>query len=108
MPKRYRLTGCAKFFIVLIILIPVSLFIASMVVGVDPVEAVRDAWETEMMGNKNTTSDDYAADTPVSEGADNPIQTDVDVEQLEQDLDYYKSQAEQLKKDLEACQNAKQ
>ncbi|GAA5219762.1 hypothetical protein [Membranihabitans marinus] len=95
MAKRYRATGCAKLFIVLLIITPIAFFVASYVNGKDPIKFIKGIFE------KTETTE------IVTDSASPPLNDkDQKIQKLEKDVEFYRLEAENLQKQLDDCKNA--
>lgn len=101
MARKYKMTGCARIFIVLIIITPIAFFAASYINNSDPVETL-----SEWFGKKETPADPAEkeiVDSPVSEKKP-ASEAEEQIERLKKDLEYYKREAERLREQLEECE----
>ncbi|WP_236974345.1 hypothetical protein [Membranihabitans maritimus] len=100
MAKRYKMTGCAKLFIVLLVVAPIAYFVASYVNGKDPIGEI-SGWfgseRTEDAGANGVSSGDTASEADLLE----------QIRKLEKDVEYYKVEAESYKSQLEECEATK-
>ena len=94
--RKYKSTGCARIFIVLLIVAPIAFFVASYINGSDPIETIRSAFDSDPTSTTKVIDDD----TSVSE-------LRAQIERLEKDVNYYKVESETYKKLLDECQAAK-
>ncbi len=85
MQRRVRTTGCARFFMALLILIPLAFIGASLYQGKNPLHAIG-----ELFGTQQTVQEG-----PVSEGSSSD---EVNIEALQQKID-------SLEKELNDCRN---
>jgi sensor histidine kinase YesM len=99
MARKYKSTGCARIFIVLLIVAPIAFFIASYINGSSPMETLSQFFGKE---EKTTTS-------TAIENANDDETTDLkdQIRRLEKDVDYYKIESETYKKLLDECQDAR-
>lgn len=86
MPQKYRLTGCAKFFLFLLIAAPLAFFGAYYMNTGDPMSGLR------ALGIDTSAQQEEA--TPLNDEA-------LDVDEL-------KNEVQRLRSELEACQNSKE
>ncbi len=93
MGKKYKTTGCAKFFLVLIILMPLAYLGASYYNGQDGWANLKN--HVGFGSNSSEASVDSKHEGLQSEVAD-----------LSKELKRLERENEQLAKDLKACQNA--
>lgn len=100
MARKYKSTGCARIFIVLIIVAPIAFFAASYINGSDPMGTLRGLFD----GGENTTvsksSEDNQNQVPTIDLQD-------EIRRLQKDVDYYKVESETFKKLLDECQDAR-
>jgi len=83
--KKYKMTGCARFIIVLAILAPLAFLGASYYNGSDGIQTIKDLFSStkeKVEGSRNVSSKD-------------------DVKDIQEELDYYKSRNDRLEKDIE-------
>lgn len=85
MQRRVRTTGCARFFLVLIILIPLAFIGASLYQGKNPLHAL-----SELFGNEHTEQERSATD--------NNSSGETNIETLQKRID-------SLEKELNDCRN---
>lgn len=97
MARKYKSTGCARIFLVLIIVAPIAFFVASYINGSDPIETIREWWSS---GTETSVVTSQADDEIVTELQDQ-------IRRLEKDVDYYKVESETYKKLLDECQDAR-
>ncbi len=97
MARKYKSTGCARIFLVLIIVAPIAFFVASYINGSDPIETIREWWSS---GTETSVVTSQADDETVTELQDQ-------IRRLEKDVDYYKVESETYKKLLDECQDAR-
>ncbi len=94
MRPKYKMTGCARFFLFMIIFIPAVFFGAAYFRGEDGVQVIKDFWRNTFGGSTTTTtSTEPSGDTYV-------------IESLEDELKKAKEEIRELKvtiyeKDLE-------
>lgn len=91
MAKKYKLTGCAKFFVFFIIAAPLAYVGASYYNGQNPIQEVKEFIET-LTPDRGTKSND---NTGMTQNGDNgTIYQEIELKELE---------IKTLKKDLEDC-----
>lgn len=94
MSNKYKTTGCAKFFLVLIILAPLAYLGASYFNGQDGIENIKSIFSSETSDQQEDTSEDlYKLKNQLSK--------------YKKDAEFFEKEMKRLEKDLEACQNAK-
>lgn len=98
MARKYKSTGCARIFIVLIIVAPIAFFVASYVNGTDPIETVRNLFGGDEITNSESTNGEMDANT---------TELKEQISRLEKDVNYYKVESETYKKLLDECQDAR-
>lgn len=98
MARKYKSTGCARIFIVLLIVAPIAFFVASYINGTDPIETIRSTFDSDE--TTTTTIQAGDEDATVTELKDQ-------IERLEKDVQYYKVESETYKKLLDECQDAR-
>ncbi|MBY5958258.1 hypothetical protein KUV50_08960 [Membranicola marinus] len=100
MARKYKTTGCARIFIVLLIVAPLAFFAASYINGSDPMDTLRGLFGSE----EETSVSMRHEDRPDKEST-----TDLqdELRRLQKDVDYYKVEAETYKKLLDECQDAR-
>ena len=99
MARKYKSTGCARIFLVLIIVAPIAFFLASYINGSDPMETIRSLFNDEESSTA-VVGTDRIDDDSVTELKEQ-------IERLEKDVNYYKVESETYKKLLDECQNAR-
>ncbi len=95
MGSKYKMTGCAKFFFVLIILAPLAYVGASYYNGQDGIQTIKNLLG---MGSEQTR---------VPSGDETTTDLQEQIEKLQKDVKYFEGEAERLKEELEACQEAR-
>lgn len=98
MARKYKSTGCARIFIVLIIVAPIAFFVASYVNGTDPIETVRNLFGGDEITNSESTNGEMDANT---------TELKEQISRLEKDVNYYKVESETYKNLLDECQDAR-
>lgn len=101
MAKRYKMTGCAKLFIVLLVVAPIAYFVASYVNGKDPIGEISGWFGTDQ--TENVVDRDEVSSGDAGTEADLREQ----IRKLEKDVEYYKVEAQNFKSQLEDCQSGK-
>lgn len=98
MARKYKSTGCARIFIVLLIVAPIAFFVASYINGSDPIETIRSAFDSD-----ETTT------TTIQSGKEDATTTELkaQIERLQKDVDFYRVESETYKKLLDECQDAR-
>lgn len=96
MAKRYRTTGCAKLFFVLLIIAPIAFFVASYVNGKDPMQAI-----SNIFGSTSSEKTEVVKEVERSDVEDK----DQKIRMLEKDVEFYRLEVENLKTQLEDCQS---
>ena len=92
MKPKYKVTGCARFFLFFVIFVPIVYFGAAYFRGEDGVQKLKDAYH-DIIGKP----------TPRNTPADTKTVTDQErIEALEKELREAEEQIEQLKKELAA------
>ena len=93
MAKKYKVTGCAKFFFVLLLLAPIAFIGASYYKGQDPFA---------------TLGGIFGGDSD-REPTERSASTDLEAEntKLEKDIKYFKREMERLEEELADCQAAR-
>lgn len=100
MARKYKSTGCARIFFVLIIVAPIAFFVASYINGTDPMATFRDLFG----GGENTSISKSSDDNRNQEST---IDLQDEIRRLQKDVDYYKVEAETYKKLLDECQDVR-
>lgn len=98
MARKYKSTGCARIFIVLIIVAPIAFFVASYINGSDPIETIRSAFDRDE--TTTTAMPSVEEDATITELKEQ-------IERLQKDVDYYRVESETYKKLLDECQDAR-
>lgn len=93
MKRKYKTTGCAKFFFMLVILAPLAYLGASYFNGQDGIQNIKD-----LFGSNSDR-------TEVIKSANTDDLTD-QIKDLREEVDALEKENERLKSDLEACQSA--
>jgi peptidoglycan hydrolase CwlO-like protein len=89
------MTGCSKFFFVLIILAPLAYVGASYYNGQDGIQNIKNLLG---IGSEQTR---------VPSGDETTTDLQEQIEKLQKDVRYFEGEAERLKEELEACQQAR-
>ncbi|MCB0688272.1 MAG: hypothetical protein KDC53_17160 [Saprospiraceae bacterium] len=95
MSTKYKTTGCAKFFLVLVILAPLAYLGASYYNGEDGLGNLKNIFRS------GTTVEDNETD------AEEIYKLKNQVSKFKKDAEFFEKEMQRLEKDLEACQNAK-
>ena len=94
MKGKYKATGCAKFFLVLVILAPLAYIGASYYNGEDGLKNIKGIVNKEGKNESGAQTDDvYKLKNQVSK--------------YRKDAEFFEKEKKRLEKELEACQNAK-
>lgn len=96
MKRKYKMTGCAKFFFVLIILAPLAYIGASYYNGEDGIQNVK-----EILGignNRGETTEENRSDV---------YDLQSKISKLEKDVNYLENENERLENELKKCQEAR-
>ena len=93
MKRKYKTTGCAKFFLMLVILAPLAYLGASYFNGQDGIQNIKNLFG----GNGDRTE--------VVEDVNSDDLTD-QIKDLQDEVNALEKENERLKSDLEACQSA--
>ena len=99
MARKYKSTGCARIFFVLIIVAPIAFFVASYINGSDPIATIK-GW---FGGDEATTS----TITQAKEDNSSTAELSEQIERLQKDVEYYRVESETYKKLLDECQDAR-
>ena len=95
MKKKYQMTGCAKFFVVVLLLAPLAYIGASYYNGQDGIQNLKSLIGLESSAQgviKGEQSDDVHAD----------------LAKAQKDVKYFEREMQRLQKELDACQKARQ
>lgn len=90
MSGKYKMTGCARFFLVLLVLIPVAYVVASFITGDNGMDFIND-----IFGKKSDDKTEILEDTPLTPSED-PSQ---EVYDLEKELDKKNLEIKSLKEE---------
>ena len=94
MKGKYKATGCAKFFLALVILAPLAYIGASYYNGEDGIKNIKEIVSKEGKSESGSLSDDvYKLKNQVSK--------------YRKDAEFFEKEKNRLEKELEACRNAK-
>ncbi|MCB0668668.1 MAG: hypothetical protein KDC80_22740 [Saprospiraceae bacterium] len=94
MSTKYKTTGCAKFFLVLVILAPLAYLGASYYNGQDGLGNIKSIFSSGPSDRSDETTEDvYKLKNQLSK--------------YKKDAEFFEKEMHRLEKDLEACQNAK-
>ena len=99
MARKYKSTGCARIFLVLIIVAPIAFFIASYINGSDPIATIKG-----LFGGEGTTT---SIGTQRNEDNSGTADLQEQIDRLEKDVEYYRVESETYKKLLDECQDAR-
>ena len=89
MRPRYKVTGCARFFVFFIIFVPIVYFGAAYLRGEDGMQKIRDLFHT-------------VVGTPKTERRDTkPLDEQEKIEALERELEQAKEKIKELEEELE-------
>lgn len=94
MARRYKMTGCARILIVLIVITPIAFFVASYINNADPVEVVSGWFGKEKTSGALLDEEDSGSDEDLQE----------QMRRLQKELDFYKMENRNLEEQLKACQ----
>lgn len=95
MATKYKATGCTKFLLVLLILIPLSYFGARIITGEDPLANVYPLFQNEKESEND--EEETLTELPQEEGDDKENKLSSRIQRLEVEV-------EKLKKELQSCQ----
>lgn len=112
MARRAKATGCGKFIIVMIILIPLSFIGASLYNGKNPLDALSELFGGEVTVVEDQIQQDEPNDSPDLDNENPPIATgDKSLQVLQEDIaakermiERLESRIELLEKELDNCQ----
>ena len=104
MAKKVRLTNFARFFIFLVIIVPLAYVGASYINGEDPKENINNLLDKEIFSSGEETK--LVDPNPEPEKKDSNESTKVEtgqetIEELKSEVNYYKSKVEDLKAEIE-------
>lgn len=99
MGARYKATGCFRFFVVLIILIPVTVLVASYLRGEDGLTNLKNIFKLETLRQLVTGTSKDASQVQPNDTADYEEQ----LRELERENEQLREENERLKKELEAA-----
>lgn len=94
MARRYKMTGCARILIVLIVITPIAFFVASYINNADPVEVVSGWFGKEKTSGALLEEEDSGPEEDSQE----------QIRRLQKELDFYKLENQNLEEQLKACQ----
>lgn len=94
MSTKYKATGCAKFFFVLIILAPLAYLGASYFNGQDGIENVKGIFGSDKIERHESPEDDV-------------FKLKNQLTKFKKDAEFFEKEKIRLEKELEACQNAR-
>ena len=95
MARSYRLTGFARFFIVMLLLVPIAFFVASYINNEDPIEGFN-----KLIGKETTKTEEVISDKKTQENAQNVEQANSQA--VNTDLKEKVKKLEDKVKDLES------
>jgi cell division protein FtsB len=94
MSTKYKTTGCAKFFLILVILAPLAYIGASYYNGQDGIENIKGIFGS----GKNTVDPDNGEDI---------YKLKNQLSKYQKDAEFFEKEMHRLEKELEACQSSK-
>lgn len=94
MATKYKTTGCAKFFLVLIVLAPLAYLGASYYNGEDGVANIKSIFSNSKADNSANTD------------AEDLFNLKNQLSKYQKDAQYFEKEMNRYRKELEACQNA--
>ncbi len=100
MARKYKSTGCARIFIVLLIVAPIAFFVASYINGSSPMDTLGQLFGGDERTTTTTTAIENTNDDSTTDLKDQ-------IRRLQKDVDYYKVESETYKKLLDECQDAR-
>lgn len=100
MARKYKSTGCARIFIVLLIVAPIAFFVASYINGSDPMESLSGLFDGDDKPTTSIPHEDVNNDDSTTDLQDQ-------IRKLQKDVEYYKVESETYKKLLDECQDAR-
>ena len=95
MKKKYQMTGCAKFFVVIMLLAPLAYIGASYYNGQDGIQNFKSLLGLEPKEQKVSTGEPNA-------------DVQADLVKAQKDAQYFEREVQRLKRELDACQKARQ
>lgn len=102
MGARYKATGCFRFFVVLVILIPLTIMIASYVRGEDGLSNLKNIFKVETLRSLFSQHAKQSDTRPADDASSTTIEDyKTQVEALETENEQLKKENERLKKELE-------
>ena len=93
MGKKYKMTGCARLFLILIIVTPLAYFGASYFNGEDGLAKIKSLFQSDERPAQRNTAD--VADL------------EQQLNRLEKDVKFYETEVTRLKQELADCQNSR-
>jgi len=114
--RRVRPTGCGKFFIVMLILVPVAFIGASLFTGKNPISAFNELIGRESVANvdqnsANDTEINQESQEKESTSPERPVSNSKELKAMQEDLmakdrkiERLESQLDLLEKELDKCQ----
>ena len=105
MQRKYKMTGCARFFLVMLILAPIAYLAASYYNNEDGIGNIKELFgieETAQVQQEEPASLDESVQNPESENdSNNSIQEEVSVQQLRDHIKELEKENERLRTLLE-------
>lgn len=95
MSGKYKTTGCAKFFLVLIILAPIAYLGASYFNGEDGIGKIKEVF-SESSDTRST-----------NQGGDDVFKLQNELSKYKKDAEFFEKEKLRLEKELKACQSAR-
>ena len=117
MAKKVRLTNFARFFIFLIIVVPLAYLGASYINGEDPKENINKLLNKEILSSDSKAVTEESLEqteynssqtdaTPQSANSSNEVKEDA-IEELKSEVNFYKSKVDELKAKVEKLEKEK-
>jgi len=95
MSGKYKTTGCAKFFLVLIVLAPIAYLGASYFNGEDGFGKIKEIFSED------------ADDSSEQSSGEDVFKLKNEVSKYKKDAEFFEKEVTRLEKELKACQNAR-
>ncbi len=92
--SKYKTTGCARFFLVLVILAPLAYLAASYFTGQDGISNLKG-----IFGSRENTE--------ITTDEEEIFRLKNQISKYKKDAEYFEKEMHRLEKELEACQNAR-
>lgn len=108
MGARYKATGCLRFFVVLIILIPLTIMVASYIRGEDGLTNLKNIFKIETLRNLITREDRQTTDLDPATTATMVEDLKARMEELEAENAQLKAENSRLKNELEGLRQDSQ